>query len=107
MSEVGEERAERVWRDVDDLLVKSIISAEPTFCEQMQAYVPAFARAETPRHCFQIFGFDVMLDSELKPWLLEVNCDPALGTEQALDLRVKGESTSGRFLSLTNHVSSQ
>lgn len=29
------------------------------------------------------------LDAQLKPWLLEVNCDPALGTEQALDLRVK------------------
>ena len=30
-----------------------------------------------------------MLDSAALPWLLEVNCDPALGTDSPLDLRLK------------------
>lgn len=37
----------------------------------------------------QVFGFDVMLDVDAKPWLLEVNLDPALKTDAPLDLRIK------------------
>ena len=89
VAEFGQARAEQVWRDIDDLVLKTVIAAEPTFHEQMASYSPPYRRGELPKHCFQLFGFDVMLSSDLKPWLLEVNCDPALGTEQALDLRVK------------------
>ena len=28
--------------------------------------------------CFEIFGFDFMLDSDLNPFLLEVNINPAM-----------------------------
>ena len=33
------------------------------------------------RRCFQIIGFDVMLDAHLKPWLLEVNHSPSMALE--------------------------
>ena len=29
-------------------------------------------------HCFEIFGYDFMIDSELKVWLIEVNTNPCL-----------------------------
>ncbi|VDK41055.1 unnamed protein product [Taenia asiatica] len=38
---------------------------------------------------FEILGFDVILDADLKPWLLEVNRSPSFGVDQNLDLRVK------------------
>lgn len=39
--------------------------------------------------CFELFGFDIMLDSNLKPWLLEVNCAPALSMDSEVDERIK------------------
>lgn len=39
--------------------------------------------------CFELFGFDVMVDSQLKPWLLEVNSGPAMSMDSKVDFQVK------------------
>jgi Tubulin-tyrosine ligase family len=39
--------------------------------------------------CFEILGFDVMIDSKLQPWLIEVNHLPSFGTDSPLDLDIK------------------
>lgn len=41
--------------------------------------------------CFEILGFDIMLDSKCKPYLLEVNHSPSFSCDSPLDERVKGE----------------
>ena len=40
-------------------------------------------------HCFEMFGFDVLLDDNLVPSLIEVNCSPALGIAEPADTSVK------------------
>lgn len=40
-------------------------------------------------HCFEMFGFDVLVDERLKPWLLEVNTSPSLACGSPLDMEVK------------------
>ncbi len=30
------------------------------------------------QHCFELFGFDFMVDENLKVWLIEVNTNPCL-----------------------------
>ena len=40
--------------------------------------------------CYELFGFDVLLDEKLRPWLLEVNISPSLHSACSLDYMVKG-----------------
>lgn len=35
--------------------------------------------------CFELFGFDVMIDNSFKPWLLEVNSGPAMSMDNNVD----------------------
>uniref|UniRef100_A0A3Q2Y892 Tubulin tyrosine ligase-like family, member 7 n=1 Tax=Hippocampus comes TaxID=109280 RepID=A0A3Q2Y892_HIPCM len=39
--------------------------------------------------CFEVLGFDIILDRKLKPWLLEINRAPSFGTDQKIDFDVK------------------
>jgi hypothetical protein len=39
--------------------------------------------------CFEVLGFDVLIDANTKPWLLEVNQAPSFQTDSELDLEVK------------------
>jgi len=36
-----------------------------------------------------LFGFDVLLDHNLKPWLLEINVLPSFSSSSTLDKRIK------------------
>ena len=44
---------------------------------------------EKDSRCFQILGFDILIDENLKPHLIEVNHLPSFGTEHEIDTLVK------------------
>ena len=39
--------------------------------------------------CFELFGFDIIVDNNMKPWLLEVNSSPQMTMDNNIDYQVK------------------
>ena len=47
--------------------------------------------------CFQILGFDIMIDHKAKPYLLEVNQSPSFSTDSPLDYKIKKQVIGDAF----------
>ena len=44
-----------------------------------------------------MLGFDILVDENFKPWLLEVNLSPSLNVDTQLDFKVKGSLIADLF----------
>jgi len=54
--------------------------------------------------CFEILGFDIILDQLAKPYLLEVNHAPSFNTDTSLDYLVKKQLMRDTFTLLNINV---
>uniref|UniRef100_A0A2K5DVP8 Tubulin tyrosine ligase like 4 n=1 Tax=Aotus nancymaae TaxID=37293 RepID=A0A2K5DVP8_AOTNA len=77
--------SDAIWEKIKDVVVKTIISSEPYVTSLLKMYV------RRPYSCHELFGFDIMLDENLKPWVLEVNISPSLHSSSPLDISIKGQ----------------
>lgn len=80
--------------EIEDLIVKTLIAVQPSLSHFYHSCQPEDVYNGM---CFEILGFDVMLDQKLQPWLLEVNHAPSFATESELDHQVKHEVLQDSF----------
>ena len=64
-----------IWPQVKDIITKVFIC-----CQNDIPYCPS---------TFEMFGFDVIIDSNFKCWLLEINSSPSLERSNVLDDEIK------------------
>ena len=64
-----------LWKRIQKIVVLTLVTLIPT--------VPQIDC------CFELLGFDIIIDENIKPWILEVNSSPALGVECFVDAKVK------------------
>jgi len=76
----------KLWADVDDVIIKVLISAHSVLKHNYRACFPNHYRGSA---CFEILGFDILLDKKLKPYVLEVNHSPSFTTDSKLDREIK------------------
>ncbi|XP_034239895.1 tubulin polyglutamylase TTLL13-like [Thrips palmi] len=75
-----------IWARIDELIVKTLIAALPVIRHNYHACFPAH---DFTYACFELLGFDVLLDHKLKPYVLEVNHSPSFHTDAQIDREVK------------------
>ena len=73
-----------LWSRIYDVILKSLISID-------SAVFSSLKKINGKNNCFELLGFDVLIDQDLKPWLMEVNLSPSLATESPLDLKIKSQ----------------
>lgn len=71
---------------IEAIIVKTLCSIQPSLAHVYKSCQPDCAGNSM---CFELLGFDIIIDANLKPWLLEVNHAPSFSTDSPLDWKIK------------------
>ncbi|XP_034551382.1 probable tubulin polyglutamylase TTLL9 [Notolabrus celidotus] len=71
----GRETVETLFKEMDNIFVCSLQSVQKVIIND--------------KHCFELYGYDILLDQNLKPWLIEVNASPSHTPSSQEDYEMK------------------
>lgn len=80
-----------LWSKIYDVIMKTLIAGEHPVISGMKR------NCSYRTNCFELYGFDILLDSDLKPWLIEVNISPSLSCDSPLDSQIKTKLIADTF----------
>jgi hypothetical protein len=73
----------RLWRDMKEVAVKTLIACESEVFTKLKSL------SGSDKCCYEVFGFDMLLNESLFVYLIEVNIYPSMATGSPLDKRIK------------------
>nr|XP_018671635.1 tubulin polyglutamylase TTLL5 isoform X1 [Ciona intestinalis] len=76
---------------IEAVIIKSILAAELPIATACRMFVPH------RENCIELYGFDILIDENLKPWILEGNLSPSLACDAPLDLKIKSSMVADFF----------
>jgi tubulin polyglutamylase TTLL1 len=74
-STYGLEPSNRLFGGMDQLIIHSLKAVQNVIMND--------------KHCFECYGYDILIDADLKPWLVEVNASPSLSCTTEADRILK------------------
>ncbi|CAD8151553.1 unnamed protein product [Paramecium octaurelia] len=75
MTKYGQEKVAETFYNIQMLMIRSLQAVQKIIIND--------------KHCFELYGFDILLDAQLKPWLLEVNASPSMTSNTPVDFELK------------------
>ena len=80
-----------VFGRIEHMINKALIAAQPHLSRMYRSAAGGEGASISGSHsrCFEVLGLDVLLDSRLRPWLIEVNHSPSFTCDTPLDLDIK------------------
>ncbi|KAJ8571469.1 hypothetical protein ON010_g5369 [Phytophthora cinnamomi] len=66
---------EQVKRSIEEVVLKALVCGEDQIPFQVNS--------------FDLLGYDILLDADLRPWLIEINSSPSMARDNDLDYQVK------------------
>ena len=71
----GSKPTDACFSAVEQLVIHSLLSVQKVMIND--------------KHCFEMYGYDILIDDQLKPWLIEVNASPSLTADTPQDYELK------------------
>lgn len=75
MTTVGETATNCVFGEIQWLILRTLQAVQKVMMQD--------------KHCFELYGYDILIDETLKPILMEVNASPSLTAETPADYHLK------------------
>eukprot|EP00931_Biecheleriopsis_adriatica_P076601 TRINITY_DN50293_c0_g1_i1.p1 TRINITY_DN50293_c0_g1~~TRINITY_DN50293_c0_g1_i1.p1 ORF type:complete len:534 (+),score=112.57 TRINITY_DN50293_c0_g1_i1:142-1743(+) len=75
LTTVGLATVNRLFSDIEAIVIHSLLSVQKVMIND--------------KHCFELYGYDILIDTDYKPWLLEVNASPSLTANTMADYDMK------------------
>jgi tubulin polyglutamylase TTLL9 len=71
----GREKENDLFSAINSIILNSLISCGTSMIQD--------------KHCYELYGYDILIDADLRPWLIEINASPSLdaNTEDDYDLK--------------------
>lgn len=70
---IFEVKKSKLMEGIKAIIKNSLIAMQPFLLSRLKQ-----SFGDQLHKCFQLFGFDIMIDSDWKPWLIEINNNPSL-----------------------------